>query len=166
MVFSKTQGFPLSADWHVNRGRLHVQVALFLLRWAQLSRKWPSPARQLVSIPVGLLYRFVSLALIGFDIPISTQIGPGLTIQHGVGLVVHNRAVIGAGVTLRQCTTIGSKDGSNPPTIADGVSVGPNCVILGPISIGSYAQIGAGSVVLADVGESEVHAGNPARRLR
>jgi serine acetyltransferase len=120
----------------------------------------------MVRIPAALSYRVVSLFVVGFDIPVSTSIGPGLIINHGMGLVVHNQTVIGSNVSLRQCTTFGSKSGTAPPTVGDNADFGANCVVLGPVTIGPDAVVGAGSVVISSVAKGDVVAGNPARVIR
>ena len=98
---------------------------------------WPRPLR-LVALPVVAgIYRFVSLSLVGMDIPSSTRLSTSARIYHGVGLVVHAEAVIEAGVVLRHNTTIGkSSPDLGAPVIRRDSQIGPNSVILGPIEIG------------------------------
>jgi serine acetyltransferase len=97
---------------------------------------------------------------------VSTKIGANLVVHHGVGLVVHPGTIIGDRVTLRQNTTIGDRgDGSRPPVLGNDVNVGPNVVILGPITVGAGATIGAGAVVVDDVSAGETVVGNPARSI-
>ncbi|QSE83054.1 MULTISPECIES: serine O-acetyltransferase [Rhodococcus] len=154
-------------DRSVNQGRPHIQFLLACFRLAQIGRASVSPAaRFLVGAPASAFYRSIGLFLFGIDIPVSTRVGTRLSIHHGVGLVVHNQAKIGSDVTLRQATTIGSKRGRGAPIIADGVDIGPNVCIIGDIVIGRGSVIGAGSVVVADVSDGCVVAGNPARLLR
>jgi len=152
-------------DWDANSGRPHIQIVLALLRLSQAIRMRKGLSARLSGLLVCALYRVAALGFCGIDIPVSTRIGPNLSIHHGIGLVVHNRTVIGSSVTLRQSTTLGSKDGSLPPRIGDNVSIGPNSCLIGPIRVGSGAIVGAGSVVVRDVDEATVVAGNPARPL-
>ncbi|MFC9517873.1 serine acetyltransferase [Nocardiaceae bacterium NPDC056970] len=152
-------------DWDVNRGRPHIQIVLVLLRLSQAIRSKSGFPARVSSLFICALYRVAALGFCGIDIPVSTRIGPKLSIHHGIGLVVHNKTVIGSSVTLRQNTTIGSKDGSLPPCIGDNVSIGPNSCLIGPLQVGDRATIGAGSVVVKDVEEATVVAGNPARPL-
>lgn len=119
-----------------------------------------------LGIPVLGLYILVVHWILGIELDYRTSIGPGLAVHHGMGLVVHRDAVIGAGCTLRHATTLGEKDPGGPgPILGDRVWVGPHVVILGPVRIGEGAVIGAGSVVIRDVAAGAVVAGNPARVL-
>jgi serine O-acetyltransferase len=95
----------------------------------------------------------------GFDISYRATIGKGLYIGHFGGIVIHGDAVIGENCNLSQGMTIGVLNrGKNTgiPTIGDRVFMGPNCVILGGISIGNDALIGANAVVTFDVADKAV----------
>ncbi|WP_373277693.1 serine O-acetyltransferase [Curtobacterium ammoniigenes] len=135
-----------------------------MFRFANRARvRMPRP----ISMIVGIAYRLCSRLLLGCEIPASTQIGSGLQIHHGFGIVVNSRSKIGSNVELRQCTTIGSRySNTDCPTIEDGVSVGANVVIIGAIRVGAGSQIGAGAVVLSDIPPGSTAAGNPARALQ
>ncbi len=159
----------LLCDWEANRGNPKGQAILLLFRLAQTCRGLPDPW-WLLTAPYLALYRVLIEWVLGVELRYKTKIGPGLRLYHGQALVVHEDTVIGAGCTLRQSTTIGNKtlaDGSQSPcpVLADRVDVGANTVILGPVHVGSDAVIGAGSVVVKDVPEGAVVAGNPARVL-
>lgn len=100
----------------------------------------------------------------GIEIPWRTRIGPGLRLMHAHGLVVHDDAVIGAGVTLRQAVTIGkARDDGQPPTIGNNVDFGAGSIAIGDIVIGDHAVIGAGAVVTKDVEHGCTVVGNPAK---
>lgn len=116
--------------------------------------------------PIWLLYRLVFNYLLGIDISEKTSIGKGFVIWHGMGLVVNPTTIIGNNVTLRHNTTIGSayKDGPSP-VIEDDVDIGGNCVILGGVTIGCGAIVGAGAVVVKDVPSGIVVVGNPAHEI-
>jgi L-malate glycosyltransferase len=102
------------------------------------------------------------------EIPFTARIGAGFEVQHrGFGIVVHPRAEIGRNVTLSPCVTIGGRSGAyDVPKIGDGVFVASGAKILGDITIGHGAVIGANAVVIRSVGERCVAAGVPARIIR
>ena len=82
------------------------------------------------------------------------QIGDGLFIDHGCGIVIGETTIIGKNVTLFQGVTLGGtgkETGKRHPTIGDGVMVSSGARVLGNINIGDRVKIGAGSVVLTDV---------------
>lgn len=154
-------------DFTANFGRPHIQIVLVLLRCSQAARGSSiGLVRLLVGVPISAVYRSVALCGFGIDIPTSTRIGPGFAIHHGMGLVVHDRTVIGSDVTLRHCTTLGSKGKDGAPIIGNHVSIGPNSCVIGPIEVGEHSAVGAGSVVVANVPNKAVVAGNPARLIR
>jgi serine O-acetyltransferase len=101
----------------------------------------------------------------GIEIHPAAQIGRRLFIDHGMGVVIGETAVIGDDVTLYQAVTLGGtgkSGGKRHPTLRDGVFVGNNANILGDIIIGERARVGAGSVVLRDVPPDSTVVGVPA----
>lgn len=111
------------------------------------------------------LYKFVTEYVLGSEIHWRAEIGPGLRIYHGYGLVVHSNAKIGANCTLRQGVTLGSKDedGIETPIIGNDVNIGASALIIGSLSIGDGAKIGAGAVIVSDVPAMASAVGNPAK---
>lgn len=92
--------------------------------------------------------------LTGIEIHPGAKIGEGLFIDHGMGVVIGETAEIGSNVTLYQGVTLGGtgkEKGKRHPTLGDDVVVSTGAKILGAITIGNRAKIGAGSVVLKDV---------------
>ena len=90
---------------------------------------------------------------------------------HPVGIVISKFATVGKNCTIYQNVTIGKgkfseKNNTDVPVIGDNVVIYANSVIIGGVKIGNNAVIGAGSVVLRDVDENEVVAGNPARFIK
>ena len=119
-----------------------------------------------VSWPFIALYRFLTEFILGLELRPKTQVGPGLAIYHGFGLVVNDHAVIGTDVKLRNGVTIGHKNpGEGAPVLGDRVEVGAGALIIGSIVIGHDAVIGAGSVVTKSVPAHGVVVGNPARLI-
>ena len=90
----------------------------------------------------------------GIDIHPGATIGKGVFIDHGVGVVIGETAEIGDDCTIYQGVTLGGtgKDvGKRHPTIGKGVMISAGAKVLGPVVIGDYSKIGAGSVVLRNV---------------
>lgn len=100
--------------------------------------------------------------LTGIELFFSAEIGEGLRINHGYGCVVGARCKVGKNVTLHQGVTLGDKAGGRP-VIGDNVMIYPNAVVIGAISVGNKAIIGANSVVMKNVPENYMAVGAPAK---
>ena len=90
----------------------------------------------------------------GIEIHPGAIIGRQLFIDHGMGVVIGETTVIGDNVTLYQGVTLGGtgkETGKRHPNIGNNVMVAAGARVLGPITVGDYAKIGAGAVVLKDV---------------
>jgi len=101
----------------------------------------------------------------GIEIHPGAKIGMGVFIDHGMGVVIGETAIVGDDVTLYQGVTLGGtgKDvGKRHPTLRNGVFVGNNANILGNITIGENSRVGAGSVVVRDVPPDSTVVGVPA----
>lgn len=118
---------------------------------------------KVILIKVAVLRHLFWSVVTGADIPINTQIAGGLLIPHPNGIVMHADAKIGSNCLIFQQVTIGSRDGSRPPTIGGHVDIGAGAKVLGEINIGNHAKIGANAVVLIDVPESRSAVGVPAK---
>ena len=106
--------------------------------------------------------------LTGIEIHPAAQIEEGLFIDHGTGVVIGQTAIIGKNVTLYHGVTLGGvgRDGDNGrrhPTVEDGVMIGSGAQILGGITIGEKAKIGANSVVTHNIPANTTALGIPAR---
>jgi len=126
---------------------------------------------RLAHLGIPLLPRLLSTAvrhLTGIEIHPEARIGAGLFIDHGMGVVIGATAIVGEGVTLYQGVTLGGRSltaEKRHPTLGDRVRVGVGASVLGAISIGDDAQIGAGAVVVNDVAPQTTVIGIPARPI-
>lgn len=110
-----------------------------------------------------------SRAVTGIEIHPAAQVGAGLFIDHGLGVVVGETARIGRDVTLYQGVTLGGTGfatGKRHPTVGDEVVVGSGAKLLGPIEVGDRAKVGANSVVITDVPADSTVVGNPGHPVR
>lgn len=107
-----------------------------------------------------------SSELFQVDINPATRIGRGVFVDHGTGIVIGETAVIGDDVSMLQGVTLGgtgAERGDRHPKIGKGVLLGAGAKVLGNITIGDYAKIASGSVVLKPVPSGCTAAGVPAR---
>tara|TARA_B100001123_G_scaffold10860_1_gene12974 strand:- start:7922 stop:8557 length:636 start_codon:yes stop_codon:yes gene_type:complete len=113
--------------------------------------------------------------LTGIEIHPGAKIGKNLFIDHGMGVVIGESSDIGNDVTLYHGVTLGGispsensdtqRNVKRHPTLEDNVIVGSSAQILGPITIGNSARIGANAVVLKDVPNNATMVGNPAKNI-
>ncbi|HEV2974756.1 MAG TPA: serine O-acetyltransferase [Solirubrobacteraceae bacterium] len=129
-------------------------------------------AHALDAAGVPLLPRLISMVvrtLTGIEIHPAANIGGGLFIDHGAGVVIGETAAIGENVTLYQGVTLGGTGfatGKRHPTVQDNVTIGSGAKLLGPITVGHGAKIGANSVVITDVPPNSTVVGNPGHPVR
>ena len=108
----------------------------------------------------------VARFLTGIEIHPAARIGPGLFIDHGMGVVIGETAEVGANVTLLQGVTLGGTSlqrEKRHPTLGNNVVVGAGAKIIGAFRIGEGSRIGAGSVVVREVPPNAVVVGVPGR---
>jgi serine O-acetyltransferase len=120
-------------------------------------RGWPVPARFLSHVA-----RFLT----GIEIHPAAKLGPGLFIDHGMGVVIGETSEVGENVTLLQGVTLGGtslKREKRHPTLGNNVVVGAGAKIIGAFKIGDGSRIGAGSVVVREVPPNSVVVGVPGR---
>jgi serine O-acetyltransferase len=106
----------------------------------------------------------VARLLTGIEIHPGAKIGRRLFVDHGMGVVIGETAIVGDDVTLYQGVTLGGTGkelGKRHPTIEDGVVIGGGAKILGNITVGKNCRIGAGSVVLRNVPDNSTVVGVP-----
>lgn len=104
--------------------------------------------------------------LTGIDIHPGAKLGPGLFIDHGMGLVIGETAELGSNVTLYQGVTLGGtgkEKGKRHPTIGNNVVVSSGAKVLGSFKVGDNSKIGSGSVVLKEIPPNSVVVGVPGR---
>lgn len=137
---------------------LHA-VALHRVSSRLRARGLHTPARV-----VSHLGRFLT----GIEIHPGATIGERLFIDHGMGVVIGETAVVGDDVTLYQGVTLGGtgkQRGKRHPTIGNGVIVGAGAKVLGDVTVGDGARVGGGAVVLKDVPPDTTAVGVPARSV-
>jgi serine O-acetyltransferase len=112
---------------------------------------------------------YLSRMATGVEIHPAANIGDGLFIDHGMGVVIGETADIGDDVTLYQGVTLGGTGfatGKRHPTVGDNVTIGSGAKLLGPIEVGHGAKVGANSVVITDVPPNSTVVGNPGHVVR
>jgi serine O-acetyltransferase len=122
---------------------------------------------QVPVLPRALAY--TSRMATGIEIHPAARIGSEFFIDHGTGVVIGETAEIGDRVTLFQGVTLGGTGfatGKRHPTVQDNVTIGSGAKLLGPITIGHGAKVGANSVVIHDVPPNSTVVGNPGHPVR
>lgn len=115
------------------------------------------------------LARFISTIarwLTGVEIHPGAQLGRRFFIDHGMGVVIGETAVVGDDCTLYHSVTLGGTSwnaGKRHPTLANGVVIGAGAKVLGPLHIGENARIGSNAVVVKDVPAGATVVGIPGR---
>lgn len=99
-----------------------------------------------------------------FTLSYNMRIGEGMWMAHPYSTIL-NADSIGDNFCCIHCTTLGETS-KGKPTIGNNVSLGANVTIVGPVHIGNNVAIGAGSVVVKDLPDNCVAAGNPAKVIR
>ncbi len=131
-----------------------------LQRW--LNQRRPRLLWLPIRIPVALIKKaFTTITHI--NLCAEAEIGPGMLIPHVGPIQVFPWAKIGADCSIHQVCTIGAGSKPGAPTIGDHVMIGCHTCILGPVTIGNGAKIGAGAVVVSDVPSWSTAIGVPGR---
>ncbi|MEF8837138.1 MAG: serine O-acetyltransferase [Candidatus Bipolaricaulota bacterium] len=115
---------------------------------------------------LGRIISHIARFLTGVEIHPGAEIGSGIFIDHGSGVVIGETAEIGEDVLIYQGVVLGgtSKDtGKRHPTLENGVEVGAEGILLGPITVGQGARVGAGSVVTKSIPPGSTAVGVPAQ---
>lgn len=136
--------------------------ALIMHRIAHKLNYWKIP---LIPRMISNFSRFMT----GIEIHPAARIGRRFFIDHGMGVVIGETAIIGDDVLLYQGVTLGgtgNEHGKRHPTLGDNIVVGSGAKVLGNIEIGSNSRIGAGSVVVDSVPENSTVVGIPGRIVK
>jgi len=151
------------------RNRLHVffsSAGVHALLWHRVAHRLWRWRLRLLALIVASQTRFRT----GIEIHPGATLGRRVVIDHGMGVVIGETAVVGDDCLIYHGVTLGGKSpgareevsGPRHPRIGDRVTLGALAVVLGPVSVGNDAVIGAHSVVLSDVPPSSVAVGVPA----
>jgi serine O-acetyltransferase len=130
---------------------------------------WHRLAHRLWTLGLRGLGRFTShlgRMLTGIEIHPGAKIGRRLFIDHGMGVVIGETATIGDDVTIYHGVTLGGlslKAGKRHPDVLDGAIIGAGAQVLGPITVGRGARVGANAVAVASVPDGTTVVGIPAR---
>jgi serine O-acetyltransferase len=128
----------------------------------------PKLLRAPLSILYRTMYRYVRNNY-GVELPLGVRVGRRVSIDHQSGIVIHGHTVIGDDCRIRQNTTMGVRNLDDPhaaPVLEPGVDVGAGAVIIGRITIGEKASVGANAVVLQDVPPGALAIGVPAKIIQ
>jgi serine O-acetyltransferase len=157
----------LREDYRSHREGLLAQgfwaVTFYRFGYARKRVRW-----RVVRVPWAILYVVLSKLsqiLFGIYIGMDAKIGRRLVIEHFGCIIIHNNAIIGDDVVIRQGVTIGNRSIDRPldvPHIGNRVNIGAGAKLLGPITIGDDVNIGANAVVLCDVPAGHIAVGVPA----
>jgi len=156
----------IRADLRAHRGDWTAQgfwvLAVYRFgRWRYGVR--PRLLRKPFSALYKLAYKLVQVAT-GIELPCEAEIGRNFVIDHFGGIVVSGYARFGDNCRIRNGVVVGLRRVGEPcaPVIGDNVDIGAGAKLLGAIRIGNNVRIGANAVVLQDVPDDCVAAGNPA----
>jgi serine O-acetyltransferase len=114
------------------------------------------------------MWAYVGRSITGVEIHPAAKIGRRLVIDHGMGVVIGETSIIGDDVMIYHGVTLGSKTGERGkrhPTIGNKVVLGAQATIIGNITVGDGAIVGAATLVIRDVAPFTTMVGNPAKVL-
>lgn len=163
-------------------------VSLIREDWQAHGRDWTRPGfRAVASVrfgqwrmtinnkwlraPISVVYRFWYRRCrnhYGIELPYSVQLGRKVVIEHQGAIVIHGNCQIGDDCIIRQGVTLGNRYMDKPgdaPVLGTAVNIGAGAKILGAVTVGDSAVIGANAVVLKDVKENSTVLGIPAKEM-
>ena len=150
-------------DYAHSMARGSLFSSLFATQWHALrlyrrSARYDARGQQRRAILCLQLAKVIST----IEIAHGAVIGEGTVFIHGNGIVIGPGSVIGRNCSIFHQVTVGSQDGESYPVVGDNVIVYPGAKIIGGITIGDGAKIGANAVVLSDIPAGATAVGNPA----
>ena len=147
-------GWGSEGFWALTVYRLQRAVGKARPRWAWLP----------IRLVLGMIKKVLTLVT-HINLHPNAEIGPGLLIPHVGPIQVFPWARIGADCAIHQVCTIGAGAKPGGPTIGDHVMIGCHTCILGPVTVGDFAKIGAGAVVVTDIPAGSTAVGVPAKAI-
>lgn len=159
----------ISEDYRTH-GRDPLSQGFWALFWHRFGNWRMGIRSRLVRLPFTAAYRIgakLTQWFCGIDLPYTVRLGRRIRIEHFGGMILVAES-IGDDVVIRQNTTFGIARTTEPhdrPRIGNSVDIGAGAVIIGAVTVGDRAVIGANAVVLCDVPEGAVMAGVPARQI-
>jgi serine O-acetyltransferase len=133
-------------------------LAMILYRLMQWSRRWHL-------LPLEMLFNKLNAILSNCVIGRGAEFGPGLVLIHATGVVINGQVRGGANVRIEHQVTIGA-EGRRSPVLGSDVFIGAGAKVLGAVTVGDGARIGANAVVVRDVPAHTTVVGVPARVVR
>ena len=115
---------------------------------------------------IARIFSHLARILTGIEIHPGAQIGRRFFIDHGMGVVIGETAIIGDDCTLYHGVTLGGttwKKGKRHPTLKDNVVIGAGAKVLGPITLGNNSKVGSNAVVVTDIPNDSTAVGIPAK---
>ena len=115
---------------------------------------------------IARIFSHLARILTGIEIHPGAQIGRRFFIDHGMGVVIGETAIIGDDCTLYHGVTLGGttwKKGKRHPTLKDNVVIGAGAKVLGPITLGNNSKVGSNAVVVTDIPNDSTSVGIPAK---
>lgn len=158
----------IKQDWKANSKSIN-HAGFRTLMVYRFGRWRMTIKNKVLRAPLSFLYRQMEKHVrfkYGIELPYTVTLGNNVTFEHQHGIVIHGQAKIGEGCIIRQGVTIGNKSLDAPfdaPSIGSFVNIGAGAKIIGDITIGKHALIGANAVVTKDVPDYAIVAGIPAR---
>jgi serine O-acetyltransferase len=131
--------------------------AMIWYRLMQWARRWRLT-------PLELLFNRLNCIFCGCIIGRGAEFGPGFVLIHSLGVVINGSVRGGAGILIEHQVTIGAEKRQSP-VIGDGVFLGAGAKVIGPVTIGAGAKVGANAVVVHDVPPGVTVVGIPARAV-